>query len=215
MERRSLKGKRILITCGPTWVPIDDVRVISNTSSGRLGRRIALDCAGAGARVTLLEGPVSDPLKSRFIRVLKFFFFEDLRFLLEKELQGGYHAVIHAAAVSDYRLKRPLKGKLDSRLKALKLDLVPTLKIIQCIKKIAPAICLVGFKLEPKVSRASAYGYARSLFRDAECDLVVANTVKGQGYRGYILDQDGVLTAAGSREEISKKLIEVLRSRLS
>lgn len=212
MERRSLKGKRILITCGPTWIPIDDVRVISNISSGRLGHRVALDCAGAGARVTLLEGPVRDPLRSKTIRVSKFFFFEDLRLLLEKELRRKYHAVIHAAAVSDYRLKRPFRGKVGSHRKALRLDLTPTPKLIRNIKRSDPNTCLVGFKLEAKVSRASAREYARALFRDAKCDLVVANSAAGKNYQGYILDQEGVLTGARSRERISSQLIEILRN---
>jgi phosphopantothenoylcysteine decarboxylase/phosphopantothenate--cysteine ligase len=214
MERSFLKGKRILITCGPTWIPIDDVRVISNTSSGRLGRRMALDCARAGAQVTLLEGPVSNPLKSKTIRILKFFFFEDFRRLFEKEIKGKYHAVIHAAAVSDYRLKRPFKGKLGSRLQTLKLDLIPTAKLIQFIKRINPSVCLVGFKLEAKVSRLAVLKQARALFREAQCDLVVVNSATGQDYRGYILNPGGVLTGARSREEISKHLLEALRIRL-
>jgi len=57
-----LKNKRILITCGPTWVPIDGMRVISNRSSGQLGQTIAQDLTKAGAKVTLLEGPVERPL---------------------------------------------------------------------------------------------------------------------------------------------------------
>lgn len=214
MERSSLKGRRILITCGPTWIPIDDVRVISNVSSGRLGRRMALDCARAGAQVTLLEGPVSNPLKSKTIRILKFFFFEDFRRLFEKEIRRKYHAVIHAAAVSDYRLKRPFKGKLGSHLQTLKLYLIPTPKLIQLIKRIDPGTCLVGFKLEAKVSRPAVLKQSQTLFRGAQCDLVVVNSVRGRNYRGYILDPGGVLTGARSREEISKHLLEALRIRL-
>ncbi|HQO38768.1 MAG TPA: phosphopantothenoylcysteine decarboxylase, partial [Candidatus Omnitrophota bacterium] len=97
----SLKGKRILITAGPTWVSLDPVRVISNTASGETGRRLAYACAQAGARVTLLLGPGESPAPDRRICVRRFRFFEELDRSLRSELRKKYDAVVHSAAVSD------------------------------------------------------------------------------------------------------------------
>src|SRR5690348_10454722 len=126
----SLAGKRILVTCGPTWVAIDDMRVISNRSTGELGRILAGQLKAAGARVTVLEGPVAEPLNDRSVRVVKFLFFEELAALLHKELRNRYDAVIHAAAVSDYRPVKRISGKISSGKKRLDLKLVRTPKLI-------------------------------------------------------------------------------------
>lgn len=211
----SLKNKRILITCGPTWVPIDAVRVVSNVSSGELGQRIALDCARAGARVTLLEGPVSAPLSSRAIRILKFSFFDELQSLLKREVRKNTDAVIHAAAVADYKFKKPLRYKLSSQKKTLKLEFIATPKLIRTIKRFAPKTFLVGFKLESKISRKSAYRKARNLFRAADCDVVVANQLTAGGYKGFIFDQHNTILAnAADRNRMSKALVRILSERL-
>ena len=187
--------KRILITSGPTWVPIDDARIISNRSSGRLGKILVQEFRKKGARVHLLEGPL------RFEEFLK---------SLKKELKNNYNIVIHAAAVSDYQLKKSFKRKLSSQLKNLKLDLIPTPKIIDLVKKTAPGVFLVGLKLESALTKKNVYQKCGRLFKDANCNLVVANSVKKEKYRAYILDKTKVLAEAFSREELAKKLIKVL-----
>ncbi len=210
-----LKNKKILITCGPTWVPIDAVRVVSNISSGELGQRIALDCAQAGAKVTLLEGPVTVPLPSRSIRILKFCFFGELQKLLKQELRKDVDALIHAAAVADYKLKRPGRRKLSSEKKTLRLELVTTPKLIRIIKRLAPKTFLVGFKLEPHISRKSACRKARELFRKADCDIVVANALTVRGYKGFILDKgDIILASAADRAKMSRALVRILSEQL-
>ncbi len=210
-----LKNKRVVVTCGPTWVPIDMARVISNTSTGALGQRIALDCAKVGAQVTLLEGPVARPLVSRSIRILKFLFFEELQRLLRQELQGKVDALIHAAAVADYKLRRPFGGKLASEKKGLTLKLIATPKLISLVKRLNPSTFLVGFKLEPQLTRSSAGRKAVSLFREVGCDLVVANQSDSQRYKGYIIDNTvTVLADVDSREQLSAKLVRILGERL-
>ena len=92
MKKCSLKNKRILITCGPTWVPVDTMRVISNQSTGTLGQMIAEGFAKAGAKVTLLEGPVTRQLKSKSVKVLKFVFFDEF-----DRKHVAAHVQMHAA----------------------------------------------------------------------------------------------------------------------
>lgn len=211
----SLHNKKILITCGPTWIPIDDVRVISNRSTGELGHRMALALKMAGAQVTVLEGPVSNPLESKSIVVHKFSFFDELRGLLKKELKKKYHAVIHAAAVSDYQLKEPIQGKLTSHRKRITLNLIPTAKLISLIKKYNPETFLVGFKLEPELNTTTAPKHCRRLFNESLCDMVIVNMTANRRYRGYILDADAkILGTAATRQGICERLVVILQERL-
>lgn len=210
--RANFKNKRILITSGPTWVPIDPMRVLSNRASGELGRRMAMAFSDAGARVTLLEGPVTQPLISKKITIKKFCFFEELSGLLRSELKKKYAIVIHNAAVSDYRLRNVFGSKLNSGKKNLTLTLVPTEKLINGIKKTAPSSFVVGFKLEDFRSEKEITAEARKLIVDSDCDAVVANTLRG-GYRAYILDKTGkILGRADSRNQLTHKLLNYLKA---
>ena len=183
---------RVLITCGPTWVPIDGIRVISNRSTGEMGHALAQAFLKRKARVTLLEGPMA---------------FDELKKVLKKEVQKGYDTVIHAAAVSDFKLKTPLKGKVSSQ-KPLVLNLVPTPKIIASIKKWSPRTFLVGFKLEPGLTRLRVRRLTQELFRTG-CDLVVANTIEN-GYKGFIVDVRGaILAEAHSKPALARHLARI------
>ncbi len=203
-----------MVTCGPTWVPIDPVRVISNRSSGELGHRIAKELKRAGAKVTLIEGPVTDALKAKSIKIIKFNFFADLKKVLRKALQRPWDCIIHAAAVSDYQLSRVFLGKLNSQTPELTLRLIPTEKLIQLIKRIDPKVFLVGFKLEGG-NKQSLRREARKLFEEADCDLVVANTSRNAKYSGFIFDKNTKLVKkAQSRTQMAKTLVKVLKKNL-
>ena len=75
------------MTCGPTWVPIDNARVISNRSTGELGHAIVDHLYKERAQITLLEGPVTHALKSKPNRTIKFSFYDELSELFERELK--------------------------------------------------------------------------------------------------------------------------------
>lgn len=211
---RSLTGKKILITSGPTWVTIDPMRVISNRASGELGQKIALSLSAKGAAVTLLQGPVTNLLASRKILVKNFQFYEELDSLLEAELKKKYDAVIHNAAVSDYQLKKPFRTKLDSRQKTLSLSLVPTKKLINKIKALAPKTFLVGFKLEDFKNKTDIIAQAKKLIAEAHCDIVIANTLK-KGYKAYLLNHNAEICGqASSRTQLAQKLVDVLKENL-
>ena len=191
------------------------MRVISNLSSGTLGHMLARDFTNAGAKVTLLEGPVTKPLRSKSIKILKFMFFDEFLILIKKELKKKYDVCIHAAAVSDYKIKRPRKSKLSSQFKNLFLELVPTQKIINDIKRLNRKLFLVGFKLESKMTKVTAKQKTKYLFQKSQCDLVVANTVDGQKYRAYILDRNQtILGADQSRKQLSRSLVNIVKESL-
>jgi phosphopantothenoylcysteine decarboxylase/phosphopantothenate--cysteine ligase len=212
----SLKNKNILITCGPTWVAIDDLRVISNISSGVMGQTLARDLARAGGKVTLLEGPVRASLRDKRIRVVKFTFFDELKTLLFRELrERSFDIVIHAAAVADYRPAKKQRRKISSQLREWQLKLTPTPKLIERIKKTSPHSFLVGFKLESTSSLSVLKKKTERLRITAGCDLVVANALK-DGYRGYILNRDAQqLAEENSRAGLAKALRDILKDRMS
>ncbi len=116
---------RLLITAGPTREPIDEVRFISNRSSGRLGITLAEHAAAAGHEVTLLLGPVMIASGARDrLAVHRFQTTAELQGLLEKHFPGCA-ALVMAAAVADYRPRELIRGKTE-RGSGLKIELEPT-----------------------------------------------------------------------------------------
>ena len=97
----NFKNKHILITAGPTWVPIDSVRVISNIATGQTGISLANQFSSLGAKVTLLLGPQANSIQiNNDIKVINFKFFDELKQLLAKELKSKQlDLIIHSAAV--------------------------------------------------------------------------------------------------------------------
>ena len=204
-----LKKLRVLVTCGATWTPIDDVRVISNVSSGEMGHLIAKSFSGSNAQVTIIEGPVTHTLTDKRIKIIKYRFFDELARVLKQELLKKYDIIIHAAAVSDFKVKEASRSKISSD-KTLTLNLVATPKLIKNIKRLSPESFLVGFKLESNLNPKNIYKRVESLFTLGGCDLVVANTLK-QGYQGIIINAGGhILSKADNKEKIAKELVRLI-----
>ncbi|MEI8011066.1 MAG: phosphopantothenoylcysteine decarboxylase [Candidatus Omnitrophota bacterium] len=199
---------RILVTSGPTAVPIDGMRVLTNRSTGEMGRLIAGACAACGAHVTLIEGQsvISNLPLDPAVSLKQFFFYDELASLLDKELARGYDVVIHAAAVSDFQLARPLKGKISSG-NPMTLCLVPTKKLVNRIKKTSPDVILIGFKFEVSIGRSFILQRVESLFKDARCDLVVANCFKAGRYEACLIEPSGMMTLrVSTKGKIVKQL---------
>lgn len=206
----NLKNKRILITAGPTWVPIDNVRVISNIASGETGILLAEKLIKEQAKVTLVLGPVGSRRIDRRIRLVKFRFFDELRARLKKELRSKkYDIVIHSAAVSDFKPEQPVKGKLKSG-KTYGVRLIPLPKIILDIKRFASAgVKLVLFKLEAGVSDARLICRARKALLKSRADLIVANRIT-PSYEAFILNKDKILCRPNSKKELADKLLSFI-----
>src|SRR5438128_757620 len=101
----SLDGRRLLVTAGPTWVPVDAIRHLSSFSTGSLGLLLAQRAAAAGAAVTLLLGqgricPAAED--RRAIEIIDYVTFDDLHGLVRERLASHrYDALLHTAAVAD------------------------------------------------------------------------------------------------------------------
>ena len=210
-SRLKLKNKRILITAGPTWVPIDNVRVISNTATGETGILLSEKLKNLGAKVTLLLGQAESCCLDKKIKLIRFRFFDELKNLIEEELKSKkYDIVIHSAAVSDYKPDKFYSYKIKSGLRGLQLKLVPTQKIIDLLKIISPHSLVVGFKFEPGANKAGFVRNAENLMQRANLDLVVANLVNKNKYLAYIIQDNKFYGPMSSKKGMTDKLINLI-----
>ena len=207
----SLKNKKVLITAGPTWVPIDSIRVISNIATGETGILLAEKLQELGAKVTLLLGPVQACCLDSKIRLIRFRFFDELRNKIMVELKNKkYDILIHSAAVADYKPSMAYSQKVKSGLNNWQLNLVPTAKIIDSIKRIDSSLFLAGFKFEPKSSKDILLERTKELIKRAHLDLGVANTVNKNQYRAYIIDHNQIYGPMFNKGDMAKKLIKLI-----
>ncbi|MDD2865740.1 MAG: phosphopantothenoylcysteine decarboxylase [Candidatus Omnitrophica bacterium] len=215
MKRHPLAGKKILITAGPTWVPIDDVRVISNTSSGEMGTLLAKEARACGMDVDVVLGPVTyrEPLKA--MRVERFKYFDELLRLISSMLaRKSYDVILHAAAVSDYLLK-PVAGKISSASPQLILRLTPAPKLIDLMRRLNPKAFLVMFKLEGEVTDAVLLKRALEAMKKASADLVIANRFEGGHYRGFVLGSRNILARSASKRALAASLFKILKEKMA
>ncbi|MDD5771609.1 MAG: phosphopantothenoylcysteine decarboxylase, partial [Candidatus Omnitrophica bacterium] len=188
--KKSATDKRILITAGSSWVALDKVRIIGNTASGKTGLILAEKLKNSGAKVTLLLGPGEfSNVRIPGVKTISFRYFPELKSLLSREIKKkAYSAVIHAAAVSDYRPGKAIPYKVSSQLNRWKIILVPTEKLIDSLKKYSPGLIAVGFKFEPDAKKAKLLEEGASLLKRSNLDMVVANSSRNGAYQAYILD---------------------------
>ncbi len=187
-RRSDLKGKKILVTAGATSEEIDPVRVITNKSSGKMGVYIAEEAFLRGAEVTLIRGANAvEP--QYFFNDIKIYSVKDLFDEIKKNIKNA-DIIIHAAAVSDFTINGKSKDKIKSN-QNLHLELTPTTKIFENIKKLNKNIILVGFKAEFNISEKELVERAYKLLKDADADFVVANDVSKKG-RGFDVETNEV-----------------------
>ena len=196
-----LTGKHILVTAGPTHEPIDPVRVIANRSSGKQGFAIAAAAASAGARVTLIAGPVSLPTPGGVARV-DVETAEQMAEAVEAALPCD--AAVLVAAVADWKV-RTSATKLKKADGPPKLEFEPNPDILAALAQhpLRPAL-LVGFAAETDDLAANAE--AKRAAKGA--DWIVANDVSG-GVMGGSHNQVRLVTADGAEdwEEATKEAV--------
>jgi len=177
-----LKGKKVLITAGPTIEYIDPVRVITNQSTGKTGVLLASEFVSAGAKVTMIYGPGTEtpPKGAKIVHVKTS---SQMSEALKKEMRQKWDIVILAAAISDYTPEKPSKTKLDSDLSRISLKMRKVPKMINDIKKIQKDVFLVGFKAETGISKEQLIKKAREKIVQADCDLVIANDIGTKRYK--------------------------------
>lgn len=168
------KKMRVLITGGGTSEPIDDVRVITNRSTGRTASFLANALSESGIDVTYLHS--THALKANSAcQHYSFDSFKDLQQLIEGQLKkNSFDCIVHAAAVSDYSLQKHI-GKLDSSAEELHLTLKKNPKIIEQIQILSPSSKLYAFKLTSNLNENQIREKVSSLFTTTGCVRVIQN----------------------------------------
>lgn len=189
--------KRILITAGPTYEPIDAVRFIGNRSSGKLGIALAREAHTRGMDVTLLLGPVSTesptgPAVHRFRTTA------ELQSLL-REHGSRAEIVIMAAAVADYRPKSvQAEGKIKRAAAGLTLELEATPDLLAELgANRRPGQRLIGFALEPRERLVES---AKNKLERKRVDAIVANeleTMDAETIRATVFTKDRSIDTPG------------------
>ena len=226
---------KIIITAGGTSERIDDVRTITNSSTGRLGFTIGsafAEAAGNGEnieKIYYLHGvraayPQHDkvqPVMVEGVRDLQ----RELGRLLETE---KIDAVIHAMAVSDYMVNevttldrirgeesedsQDLSGnKISSDIDDLVIHMKRAPKVINSIKKLSPDSLLVGFKLLSSVPHEELISVGKRLMAKNDCDFVLANDLKEivkDFHKGYLIHRDGTYDIMETNEEIAAMIVK-------
>ena len=177
-----LRGKKVLITAGPTIEYIDPVRVITNQSTGKTGVLLASEFVSTGAKVTLIYGPGRE-LPPQGCKVIKVKTSKEMLDAVKKEMKQRFDIVILTAAVSDYIPERPSLTKIKSDLRRITVKLKRAPKIIDQIKKIQKDVFLVGFKAETNSSRSKLIVEAKNKMKESSADLMVANDIGSRKYK--------------------------------
>lgn len=213
-----VKGKKILISLGGTYEPIDSVRGITNKSSGKMGLALAKEAYIRGADLTLVVANVSVEIPSVF-NVIHVETSSEMNDVI-LNLISDFDIFISTAAVSDFEFRQLDDKKIDSS-SSLFLNLKPTTKIIREVKKINPDIFLVGFKAEFNISKEDIISCARKQIAAAGTDIVIANDISktdchfGSDNNEVLIVDDDVLTVPlSSKREVAKIIFDVISKKI-
>ncbi len=180
-EGLPLKGKKVLITAGPTYEAIDPVRFIGNHSSGKMGYEIATRAMHLGAEVILISGPTHLTIEEKKIKLI--------RVTSTREMYEAAHSYfdqadvfIGAAAVADYKPKNVADQKIKKKEETLNIELTKTEDILASLGEKKKHQKLIGFALETNNEEENA----RKKLKKKNLDFIVLNSLndKGAGFKG-------------------------------
>ncbi|MDO8268774.1 MAG: bifunctional phosphopantothenoylcysteine decarboxylase/phosphopantothenate--cysteine ligase CoaBC [Moraxellaceae bacterium] len=215
-ESGLLTGRHVVITAGPTREALDPVRYLSNHSSGKMGFAIAEACVEAGARVTLIAGPVSLPTPARLKRVNVVS--ADEMLLAAQAAVEGADVFVATAAVADYRPARVAEQKIKKSADVIALELIKNPDIVATIAARPDRPFVLGFAAETE----KVIEHAREKLLRKKLDMIACNDV-ARADIGFQSDDNAltVIWADGDRHldkagktVIARQLVEVLAERL-
>ena len=218
-RQADFKGKKVVVTAGPTYEKIDPVRFIGNYSSGKMGLAIAEELAGRGAEVVLVCGPVNLKTCHPAIRRVDVESAAQMYEVTSKEFVNSDVAVL-SAAVADFTPKEKADYKIKRGKDDLLLELLPTKDIAAELGRIKTASqLLIGFALETNDEEINAL----SKMQRKNLDMIVLNSLndKGAGFsvdtnKVTILDKAGDKTVyeLKTKVEVAKDIVDQIASRL-
>ena len=216
-EPKDLKGKKVIITAGPTYEKIDPVRFIGNYSSGKMGFALAEECARRGAEVTLIAGPVSIQCSSQIHRIDV----ESCEQMYHAATENFLHAdaAILCAAVADFRPEHIASEKIKREKDDLVIRLKPTYDIAAQLGQMKQENqLLVGFALETNDEEANAH----KKLEKKNLDFIVLNSLQHKGTCFQSDDnQISIISREGqqdydkkSKQQVAKDIVDELSKRL-
>ena len=209
-DKQDFKGKRVLVTAGPTQESIDPVRYITNHSSGKMGYAVARQAMLRGAEVTLVSGKVNLP-PVPFVKMIYITTAEDMYNAVTAEFENT-DIVIKAAAVADFRPKRTADDKLKKADGMDSIELEPTKDILKELGKNKKNRFICGFSMETKNMTENS----RKKLENKNLDMIVCNNLKveGAGFQGdtnvvTVIDKTNI-TELGimSKTEVADKILD-------
>lgn len=209
-DKQDFKGKRVLVTAGPTQESIDPVRYITNHSSGKMGYAVARQAMLRGAEVTLVSGKVNLP-PVPFVKMINVTTAEDMYNVVTAEFENT-DIVIKAAAVADFRPKRIADDKLKKADGMDSIELEPTKDILKELGKNKKNRFICGFSMETKNMTENS----RKKLENKNLDMIVCNNLKveGAGFQGdtnvvTVIDKTNI-TELGimSKTEVADKILD-------
>lgn len=219
-RQQALKGKKALVTAGPTYEAIDPVRFIGNHSSGKMGYAIARQLADAGAQVTLVSGPGSLRIDHPSVKLVKVVSAQQM---YEASLQAYPDAdiAVFAAAVADYAPVHTFDQKLKKDIPGLSIELKKNIDIALELGKLKKTTQLnVGFALETENEMENALAKLKS----KNFDMVVLNSLQDTG-AGFNHDTNKIRIISKnnkvaefelkSKEEVAKDIVAAIIAELS
>lgn len=207
LGKKTLAGKKILITGGSTAETIDPIRILTNRASGKTGVELTLAAFRRGAEVTLVHrGCIG-------IQGICEFYVEsaaDMTKTVIEEIGKGYDLLISAAAISDFMVS-PSKDKIKSA-KELTLRLKPAPKLIKEARRKYPGLKIIGFKAETGISEDELIKRARKSMDSSHLCMVVANDVLSGGMgteeNDVYLINGSVKPVSGTKQEIAIEIMD-------
>ena len=206
LEDLALKGRRVIVTAGGTREPIDAVRDIGNSSSGRMGIEIAKAARDAGALVHLIAANI-DLALPKGIEVTRVGSVDELELAMDLECD----IMIMAAAVSDFRVENPHLGKLK-RSNGLNLELTPTKDLIANYAANHPNTIHIAFALAEE-TQERLIEIARGKLWDKSVTAVIGNSFEALGNQETLVQfvtKDDAVELSGTKAQVSASIIELV-----
>ncbi len=215
-EKNPLAGKKVLIIGGSTAQPLDEMRIITNRSSGKTAVAFAVEAFRRGAEVEVWYGQSPERVPPYIENVKRFGTVGELLGLVEGS-EMSRDIIILCAAISDYTPEKQ-EGKIPSGQRELMLRLVPIPKVIENVRKKAGNAILVGYKAESGISTEELISRAEKRMKETGADFMAANLLEDVGERVttvHIMDRKGaVKEVTGTREETVRALLDFISERL-
>ncbi|WP_299063132.1 bifunctional phosphopantothenoylcysteine decarboxylase/phosphopantothenate--cysteine ligase CoaBC [uncultured Polaribacter sp.] len=186
LSQLPLKGKKLLLTAGPTYEAIDPVRFIGNHSSGKMGFAIAEAAANLGAEVYLISGPSHQKIKHSLVKRIDVISAEEM-YIAAHTYFNDVDIAILSAAVADYKPKNVVTQKIKKKDTTLNIELVATKDILASLGKIKKHQFLVGFALETN----NEIENAKNKLKRKNLDAIVLNSLQDKG-AGFATDTNKI-----------------------